>query len=92
MKKGNIVQLHWKSQKKMQTLMDENGAAGASPALAKNGKFTGYSKMYFNRNLAFSSVKQLYYTMAHEFMHVSQHAILEGVSTSINTDYYVNER
>lgn len=72
--------------------MDENGAAGASPALAKNGKFTGYSKMYFNRNLAFSSVKQLYYTMAHEFMHVSQHAILEGVSTSINTDYYVNER
>ncbi|WP_236636873.1 RHS repeat-associated core domain-containing protein [Sinomicrobium soli] len=66
----------------MQKLMDSNGAAAATPALQKGGVFTGRSDMYFNKNLAFSSAKELYYTMVHEFNHVSQHALLRGLSVS----------
>ena len=46
-------------------------------AYAKNNsielKFcTGNSCVYFNRDLAFTSAKQLFYTMGHELVHVSQ--------------------
>lgn len=69
----------------IQNLMSQNYARAASPPILKEGKFTGRSSIYFNRNFAFSSAKELYYTMTHEFMHVSQHALLKGVNTSINT-------
>lgn len=39
--------------------------------------------MYFNKNIAFSSAKALYYTMGHEFVHVSQYASLAGKASSI---------
>lgn len=68
----------------MQDLMDVNGAYAATPALRQKGTglYTGRSNMYFNKNLAFSSAKRLFYTMAHEFNHVSQHALLKGFSYS----------
>ncbi len=43
------------------------------------GLYTGSSNMYFNET-AFSSAKRLFYTMAHEFNHVSQHALMAGTS------------
>ena len=67
---------------KIQKLMDVNNAAAATPPLAKNGIYTGKSNMYFNKNYAFSSAKELYYTMVHEFNHVSQHALLSGLPVS----------
>ncbi len=73
----------------MQLLMDNKGAGAATVPLAKNRIFTGNSNMYFNKNLAFTSAKELYYTMTHEFIHVSQHALLEGISTNIITSAFV---
>lgn len=37
-----------------------------------------YSVVYFNKDLAFSSAKQLFLTMGHEFVHVSQFAAMVG--------------
>ncbi len=66
---------------KIQLLMDRNDAAAATPFLLTSDRkfFTGRSSIYFNKNLAFGSAKDLYYTMAHEFIHVSQHALLKGL-------------
>ena len=69
----------------LQLKMDNAGAAGATRGMVRGGIFTGRSSVYLNKNLAFSSAKTLYYTMTHEFVHVSQYAILKGVSTSINS-------
>ena len=53
-------------------------AAGATIAMSSKGKLTGFSKVYFNKDLAFTSAKQLFYTMGHELVHVSQYAALAG--------------
>lgn len=66
----------------IQQLLDTNGATDGTPPILANGKFTGKSHMFFNKNLAFRSAKELYYTMVHEFNHVSQHAILKGLNYS----------
>ena len=65
---------------KWQTILDVNGAAAATSPLTKNGIYTGQSNMYFNKNLAFTSAKRLFYTMVHEFNHVSQHALMTGTT------------
>jgi hypothetical protein len=72
--------------------VSEIGATGATrPTSFKiSGKLTGYSKVYFNKNLAFSSAKQLFITMGHEFVHVSQFAALAGQSSSIITKDFLN--
>jgi len=75
--------------KRIQNLMVSKGAAAATPPLSKNGLLTGYSNMYFNKNLAFTSAKELFYTMAHEFNHVSQHALLIGVTARDAKQYYL---
>ena len=53
------------------------------PLKDNSGNFTGFSKVYFNKNLTFSSAKQLFYTMGHEFVHVSQFAALAGESGTL---------
>jgi RHS repeat-associated protein len=44
---------------------------------------TGRSDVFFNQDLAFSSAKQLFLTMGHEFIHVSQFASLAGTPLSL---------
>lgn len=60
-----------------------NNAPAKTVPLSVNKVFTGNSNVYFNKNLAFSSAKQLFFTMGHEFVHVSQVAALAGQSTSL---------
>jgi len=60
-----------------------NNAAAKTVPLSVNKVFTGNSNVYFNKNLAFNSAKQLFFTMGHEFVHVSQFAALAGQSTSL---------
>ena len=67
----------------VQIRMDAAGAPAATRALSSSGKLTGNSNVYFNKNLAFSSAKQLFYTMGHEFVHVSQYAALVGQPVSL---------
>jgi hypothetical protein len=42
---------------------------------------TGCSDVYFNKS-AFSSAKNLFYTIGHEFVHVSQNSVLSGLTLS----------
>ena len=60
-------------------------AAGATIALSSKEKLTGFSKVYFNKELAFTSAKRLFYTMGHELVHVSQYAALAGESVFSTT-------
>lgn len=49
--------------------------------LMKNSQVT---PMYiFNKNIAFSSARQLFFVMGHEFVHVSQIAALSGEAISL---------
>jgi RHS repeat-associated protein len=66
-----------------QNIMDATSSPAVTRALQKAGVLTGNSLVYFNKNLAFSSAKQLYFTMGHEFVHVSQIAVLAGESMSL---------
>ena len=74
----------------VQARMDAVGAPASTRPLSLNGKLTGNSNVYFNKNLAFSSAKDLFYSMGHEFVHVSQFAALAGQSTSILTSSFYN--
>ncbi|WP_158602528.1 hypothetical protein [Proteiniphilum sp. X52] len=58
--------------------MQAANAPAATRARILSGKFTGNSEVHFNGNIAFSSAKQLFYSMGHEFIHVSQYAALMG--------------
>ena len=62
-----------------------NGAPAKTVPLTVNKVFTGNSNVYFNKNLAFSSAKQLFFSMGHEFVHVSQFAALAGQASSLLT-------
>jgi RHS repeat-associated protein len=73
----------------LQLKMDQAGAPGATGYLQRGGVLTGRSNVYFNKNLAFSSAKQLYFTMGHELVHVSQYAALAGQPTSILKQSFV---
>jgi RHS repeat-associated protein len=76
---------------KAQEAMDAIGAPGSTvtSSYVTTGKLTGMSNVYFNKNLAFSSAKQLFFTMGHEFVHVSQFAALAGQPASLirNPDF-----
>ncbi len=63
--------------------MDNIGAAGATNSYSKGGVLTGNSRVCFNKNIAFTSAKELFNTMGHEFIHVSQFAALAGQPTSL---------
>jgi RHS repeat-associated protein len=75
----NVPQNHLTGKNGLYT----NGAPAKTVPLSVNKVFTGNSNVYFNNNLAFSSAKQLFFTMGHEFVHVSQFAALAGQSTSL---------
>ena len=67
---------------------DNAKAAGATSALVgkTSGKISNFSNVYFNKLEAFNSAKRLFYTMGHEFVHVSQYAALAGQEVSIIRD------
>ncbi len=60
-----------------------NNAPAKTVPLSIKKVLTGNSNVYFNKELAFSSAKQLFFTMGHELVHVSQFASLAGQSSSI---------
>lgn len=66
-----------------QNILDVNNAAARTVSLSKGGVLTGNSNVYFNKNLAFTSAKRLFFTMGHEFVHVSQFASLAGQSRQL---------
>ena len=65
--------------------MNKAGAAAKTAPISINEVLTGNSEMYFHHTNAFSSAKRLFFTMGHEFVHVSQIASLAGQSTSVLT-------
>lgn len=73
----------------IQAAMDAGNAPGATRFLHKGGVLTGRSNIYFNKNLAFTSAKQLYYAMGHELLHASQFAALTGQSASLMNQYFI---
>jgi RHS repeat-associated protein len=66
---------------KMLRKMVADNAKGVTQALSANGRLSGYSNVYF-RDIAFASTKELFFTMGHELVHVSQNAALAGKSLS----------
>ena len=78
----------------VQSSMDKFNAAARTRALYSKIKgvkiYTGRSSVYFNKNLAFTSPKKLFYAMAHEFQHVSQNALLKGLPFSNFTKNFTN--
>ena len=48
-----------------------------------------YSVVYFNKDLAFSSAKQLFFTIGHELVHISQFAAManEPISFIYDLDF-----
>lgn len=73
----------------IQAAMDAANAPGATRFFQKGGLISGRSNIYFNRNLAFTSAKQLYYTMGHELLHASQYASLVGQPTSLINEHFI---
>jgi hypothetical protein len=69
-------------------LITNNAAAKTVPSTLR-GVLTGHSNVYFNKDLAFNSAKQLFFTMGHELVHVSQFAALAGqqISLILNSDF-----
>lgn len=72
---------------KMENMIAKKATASTSP-ISNGIVLSGRSKVYFNMNLCFKSSKSLYYSMGHEFVHVSQFAALKGLPTWV---YYCKE-
>ncbi len=70
--------------------MNYAGASAVTIPENLNGKISGISNVYFNKNLAFSSAKQLFFTMGHEFVHVSQFAALASQQYSLLTPDFLD--
>lgn len=68
-----------------QALMDRVGAGAMTTTrpYIVDGQLTGHSDVFFNKNLSFTSAKRLFFSMGHEFVHVSQYASLSGQSSSL---------
>ena len=52
--------------------------------------FTGGSTMYLHKELAFTSLEQLFVTLGHELVHVSQIAALAGKPASLWGELFIN--
>ena len=64
--------------------LNGNKAPAVTRALKDgNSILTGNSIVYFNKDICFRSAQELYWTMAHELVHVSQYAALAGQPSSI---------
>jgi len=76
----------------IQISMDRNNAPASTRPIwsdiGKNKTFSGYSDVFFNKNLAFTDAKTLFHTMGHEFVHVSQIAALAGECASLWTSSF----
>ena len=64
--------------------MKNNNAIAVTRPIAKGGIFTGYSNMYFNKDLCFRSAEELFFAMGHEFVHVSQFAYLGSIKYPVS--------
>ena len=69
-------------EKRLKSL-DASNARAVTVTKSVGGKFTGRSSVYFHPVRAVSSAKQLFLTMGHELMHVSQYTTLIGHSSSL---------
>ncbi len=69
-------------EKRLKSL-DASNARAVTVTKSVGGKFTGRSSVYFHPVRAVSSAKQLFLTMGHELMHVSQYTTLIGQSSSL---------
>lgn len=71
-------------------VMDINGASASAKttSYAISGELAGKFFVYFNRNLAFSGAKQLFFTVGYELLHVSQYAGLAGQHRSVLTQNF----
>ena len=65
---------------------NDDKLGGRAIPLSNNGILTGNSNVYFNDGYVFESPENLYYTMGHELVHVSQFAELKGVERDIFRD------
>ena len=70
--------------------MDAIGAPGITVPTIDNNIIKGKSSVYFNKNLAFSSAKQLFFTMGHEFVHVSQFGALANNASKLLTSDFLD--
>ena len=75
----------------LQAAMDTGKGPGDTRFLQKGSGLRGRSNIYFNKNLAFTSAKQLYYAMGHELLHASQYATLAGQSASLMNQHFIFE-
>ena len=63
--------------------MNRAGAAAITLPTTKAGILTGKASIYYNPNgAAFTSAKQLFLTMSHEMVHVSQYGVLGSMGMS----------
>lgn len=70
--------------------MNEASAAALTAPRSSGGILTGRSSIYYNPSgNAFISAKQLFFTMGHEFIHVSQFAALAGQPVSLINQSFV---
>lgn len=73
---------------KMNNLIKNKAMASTSP-LSKGGVLTGRSVVYFNKNICFTSAKELFFSMGHELVHVSQFSYLGSIGYSVS-DFNAN--
>ena len=70
--------------------MVAKGAAGKTVEEVVDGVMTGRSSVYFNR-MQISTIKDLYFTMGHEFVHVGQISTFAGLPHSYKTGSIVTQ-
>lgn len=63
-----------------------NEAFAKTLPLKVDDVFSGRSVVYFNKDLAFSSAKQLFFTIGHELVHISQFAAMANEPISLIHD------
>ena len=70
--------------------MIEKGAAGKTVEEVVDNVMTGRSSVYFNRTMI-PTLKKLYFTMGHEFVHVGQISTFAGLPGSHITPIVVRQ-
>ncbi len=68
--------------------MIANNAAGKTIQEAIDGIMTGKSSVYFNRDMI-PTLKDMFFTMGHEFVHVGQISTLAGLPTTVLTPEFI---
>jgi hypothetical protein len=68
--------------KKYTDIFENTNSNALTVPKALKGSLTGRSNVYFNQNI-FKSSKELFFSMGHEFVHVSQFASLVGAKSDL---------